>query len=115
MLTQFTFGRQQTVLSYRHWIVSKGYRTQLETGTRDSSLTGPAFELSRGIGWIAIQWEYLLDGDVEEAAEAAVKQCGFFFRHHTKTVARSRTRENRFGISISHCRRRGDESFSLWS
>lgn len=73
--TQLYFGRSQPLIDCRHMVVSE---TRI-AHPQDPEITGPAMTLSLGVGWLANQWEHIVEDDMEPACNALVRHAGFFF------------------------------------
>jgi hypothetical protein len=71
--TDFTFGRQESLISYKHAIVSEDVIHHPD----NTEITAPALWLTF-FSWIGIspmEWEYLLPEDVEPACDSIVELC----------------------------------------
>lgn len=80
--TNFWFGRRESVINYSHLIASP---TRIKHHMHPE-ITAPAMLMDQGISFSAwlgitsqIQWEYLMDADVEPVCADVIKLCGHFF------------------------------------
>ena len=83
LTTQFTFGRQQSVLRHWHTIGSQAKIPH----PMIPEVMYPVMILCRGIGWpCSWQWEYLMDEDVELACDETFKYCRYFYEAAPKLL-----------------------------
>jgi hypothetical protein len=73
--TQLTFGRQESVIRCSHRIVSEAKVVHPTI----PEIFLPATTFAAHVRWLVYEWGRLLPDDVEEASNAAIAVCGFFF------------------------------------
>jgi hypothetical protein len=75
--TFFWFGRRESCISYSHAISSADQSKEF-----DPAVAPPAFVLARSFCWTnlcVMEWEYLLEEDLEPACNSAISLCGTIF------------------------------------
>ena len=79
--TNCWFGRRESLINYSHGIGSETKITHPESKTSASAMImAQMVSFSSWLGITSqIQWEYLMNEDVEPACDAVIKFCGHFF------------------------------------
>jgi hypothetical protein len=76
--TNFDFGRTRSLINYNHLIASEERISHPAT----PGCTAPALVLDCMICWIGLgrmEWEYLMDADIEPACDSVITLCREFF------------------------------------
>jgi hypothetical protein len=81
LTTHFWFGRSASLINYSHSIASeKDFEQQGSNGKYMAPLVrASGISLSAWLGIASqIEWEYLMDEDVDPACDSVIKQCRHF-------------------------------------